>query len=339
VVGAHAGEFMADQLAAFVDGLISDARTKGGLSNEEFHFKAEPPTISPGALKYPGKVAVSGNRIAISDSGHGRVIIGTVNDDSSHVTIDRIAEGFQSPQGLAFNNDEVIVADAEGHSVRSIDLATGGVSTIAGTGKQLRTRLDQREGAMSSPWDVVVDGHLIHVAMAGIHQLWTVDRISGKSRVHSGTGAEAIMDGPSASAVLAQPMGIAQHGDKLFFADAESNGVRWADASGEGNVGTIVGTGLFDFGNVDGIGDDVRLQHPQGIAVMPDGGLLVADSYNDCIKLIDVSSRSSTTWLRGLHEPEGIACGDSHAFIADTNAHRILSVDLGSREMRELTIE
>jgi DNA-binding beta-propeller fold protein YncE len=83
----------------------------------------------------------------------------------------------------------------------------------------------------------------------------------------------------------------------------------------------------------------VRLQHPQGIAVKPGGGLLVADSYNDCIKLIDPVSRSSTMWLNDLHEPEGIACNETHAFIADTNAHRILTVDLNSRDVRELTIE
>jgi hypothetical protein len=192
---------------------------------------------------------------------------------------------------------------------------------------------------MSSPWDLVVDSDRVHVAMAGIHQLWTVDRNSGVSRVHSGTGGEDIRDGASREAFLAQPMGIAKRDDRLYFADAESNGVRWSDISGEGNVGTIVGTGLFDFGDVDGSADEVRLQHPQGICPGPNGSLLVADSYNDCIKLIDPVSRTSTAWLRDLHEPAGISCSETHAFIADTNAHRIVVVDLKTKEQRELTLD
>jgi len=340
VVGAHAGEFMAPMLTSFIDGLIEKARADGTLSTSELHFEPESPTITPGKLRYPGKVAVDGKRIAIADSGNNRVIIGRLSDDSARATVELIAEGpFRSPQGVAFNGNEVLVADSENHSVRAVDLATGEITTVSGNGRQLRTRQDRSEGAMSSPWDLVVAGDQIHVAMAGIHQLWTVDRKSGASRVHSGTGGEDIRDGPSREALLGQPMGIAKRGEKLFFADSESNGVRWADVSGEGNVGTIVGTGLFDFGDVDGVGDDVRLQHPQGVCVIPDGRLLVADSYNDCIKLIDPASRTSSAWLRDLHEPAGIACSESHAFIADTNAHRIVVVDLKTKESSELTIE
>ena len=340
VVGAHAGEFMAPMLTSFIDGLIEKARADGTLSTDELHFEIEPPTIAPGKLRYPGKVTVEGTRIAIADSGNNRVIIGRLSNDAGKATIELIADGpFRSPQGVAFNGNELLVADSENHSVRAIDLTTAEITTVAGNGKQLRTRQDRSEGAMSSPWDLVADGDQVHVAMAGIHQLWTVDRKSGASRVHSGTGGEAIQDGPSREALLAQPMGIAKREEKLFFADSESNGVRWADASGEGNVGTIVGTGLFDFGDVDGTADDVRLQHPQGICTGPNGSLLVADSYNDCIKIIDPSSRTSTAWIRDLHEPEGIACNESHAFIADTNAHRIVVVDLKTKEQRELTLE
>jgi DNA-binding beta-propeller fold protein YncE len=104
-------------------------------------------------------------------------------------------------------------------------------------------------------------------------------------------------------------------------------------------VGTIAGTGLFDFGDVDGRGDDVRLQHAQGVTSHPLGGLLVADSYNDCLKIIDPANRSSTTWMRGFSEPSGVACTDTHAYVADTNAHRIAVIDLEAKEMSELRLE
>jgi sugar lactone lactonase YvrE len=351
VVGAHAGEFTAEMLVPFIDGVIEAARSRGVLAGEALHFGVDLPTIAPKLLRYPGKISVEGDRIAIADSGNNRVIVARLNSDSSRATIEKtIGTGksgftngvdgtFRSPQGLCFSNDTLFVADSENHAIRSISLETGEISTIAGTGRQLRTRADQREGAMSSPWDLVADDATIYVAMAGIHQLWTVDRKTGASRVHYGTGGEDIRDGDRSNALLAQPMGITRDGDKLYFADSESNAVRWADVSPDGQVGTIVGTGLFDFGNVDGTGDEVRLQHVQGIAVNPRGGLLIADSYNDCIKLIDPDARTSTTWLGDLHEPEGIACSDSHAFIADTNAHRIVVADLDTREARELTLE
>ena len=177
------------------------------------------------------------------------------------------------------------------------------------------------------------------VAMAGTHQVWSVDTATGRSRAHSGAGGEDIRDGDNQNALLAQPMGIEARGERVYFADAESNAIRWADASEDGVVGTIVGTGLFDFGDVDGKGDDVRLQHAQGLAFRRDGALLVADSYNDCIKVVDIEARTSSAWVRGLHEPSGIACSATHAYVADTNAHRIAVLDLANGDMNELKLE
>ncbi len=350
VIGTHAGEFTADMLAPFIEAQIQKARENGTLRTEPFHFEPDPPTIEPSSLRYPGKVAIDGERIAIADSGNHRVLVGRLGGNGASMKIeltagtgmpgfsDGLAGQFHSPQGMAFKDDTLYVADEENHSIRAIDLVTGEIRTIAGTGKQMRTRADQKAGAMSSPWDVVLVGDTLYVAMAGVHQLWAVDPKTGSSRVHSGSGGEDIRDGPHREALLAQPMGITATGDRLYFADSESSAIRWADASSDGSVGTIIGTGLFDFGDVDGKGDDVRLQHPQGVAVFGED-LLVADSYNDCIKIVNPESRTSAVWLRELHEPEGIACTSTHAYIADTNAHRIAAVDLATRSVADLMIE
>ena len=105
-----------------------------------------------------------------------------------------------------------------------------------------------------------------------------------------------------------------------------------------GHVRTIVGTGLFDFGDIDGLGHDVRLQHPQGIALGPDGRLLIADSYNGALKWIDRETRSAKTWVRGLNEPAGIAIAESKVYVADTNQHRIAVVDRATSEISTLTV-
>lgn len=351
VVGTHAGEFTSEMLVPFLDGLISKARTSGILSEGVFRPAMDQPTINSGQLRYPGKVAVSGDMIAIADSGNHRVIVGKLNEDGTSMRIEKSIGGtsagfkdgadakFNSPQGMTFGSGVLYVADSENHAIRVIDLDTWSVSTLAGTGYQMRTRADQKAGAMSSPWDVVLVDSTLYVAMAGIHQIWSVDVTTGASRVHAGTGGEDIRDADLRSSLLAQPMGITFASGRLYFADSESSAIRWADTSQDGAVGTIVGTGLFDFGDVDASADDVRLQHVQGVATHTDGRLLIADSYNDCLKWVEPASRNVTTWVRGLNEPGGVCCGSQHAYVADTNAHRIATVNFQSGEIGELKIE
>jgi len=245
---------------------------------------------------------------------------------------------FRYPQGLVYRDDVLYVADAGNHAVRAIALGSGATRTVAGTGGQLRTMRDRAAGAMSSPWDLALDGDTLHVAMAGIHQLWTIDLRDGTATHRTGSGAEELHDGLHAEAALAQTMGLARVGDTLVAADAESSAIREVDLAASGRVRTIVGTGLFDFGDVDGIGDTVRLQHPQGIAVAPDARLLVCDTYNDSLRWLDPAERRVTTCVRGLHEPGGIAIGARGAYVADTNAHRIVVADWSSAEVHPVEI-
>jgi hypothetical protein len=351
VIGMHAGEFTAEALVPFIDRTLDEARSAGTLIEGGKHLEPDPPTIAPGELAYPGKVALDGERLAIADSGHHRVLVGTLDESGRHLRIERVigdgtagyrdgdAPRFRHPQGLAFRGDVLYVADAGNHAVREISLESGITRTIAGTGHQLRTQRDLAAGALSSPWDLCVVGDALHVAMAGIHRLWTIHLDSGTAAPSSGTGAEELHDGPHAEAALAQPMGICVMGIALAFADSETSAIRLADLDPAGGVRTIVGTGLFDFGDVDGVGDDVRLQHPQGIAADTDGRLLVCDSYNDSLRWVDPSSRRVTTWVRGLHEPEGVALDARFAYVADTNAHRIAVVNRADDAVQPLVIE
>jgi YVTN family beta-propeller protein len=313
------------------------------------HFPPERPGIEPTFLRYPGKVAVDGTRIAISDTGNHRVVLGRLENES-RMKVDRIVDrlnvsagrdggpqSFHAPQGLAFAGNKLYVADAENHIVSVIDVDTGSATVLAGTGNQMRTRADRENGALSSPWDLVVVDGTIYVAMAGVHQLWAIDASTGRARVHCGTGGEDIADGRLITALLAQPMGITTDGERLYFADSESSAIRLADIRPDGEVRTIIGTGLFDFGDVDGVGDEVRMQHQQGVA-RRGGELLVADSYNDALKWLTIESREARTWLRGFHEPGGVAVGERHGYIADTNAHRVMVASYENGELKELEI-
>jgi hypothetical protein len=353
VVGMQAGEFTAQALAPFIERVIAGAREAGDLREGPSDFPAESPTIAPGTLAYPGKVAVSGRRIAIADSAHHRVLIGMLDDAGTSMRVRQVVGGsssgyrdgdlvsamFDNPQGLAFHGEQLYVADPGNHAIRRVALESGATSTLAGTGRQLRSAVDEAKGALSSPWDLAIAGETLYVAMAGIHQLWTVSLATGRAEVFAGSGAEELHDGSHADAALAQPMGLVITGEHVTFVDAESSAVRRADRDPAGGVRTIVGTGLFDFGDVDGTGDEVRMQHQQGIARAPDGRLLVCDSYNDALKWVDPVTRRAETWVRGFHEPAGLALGDHHAYVADTNAHRIAVVSLETGAISTLAIE
>lgn len=356
VIGTHAGEFTTDRLDDFVHRTIAGAEADGTLDRRPLHFPRALPANSPGTLFYPGKVALAGDRLAIADTGHHRILVGRLSGDGSRLRVERTIGGtqgfadgttarFDAPQGLAFDGDTLYVADTGNHAVRAIDLRSGFLRTVAGTGAQLRTRRDREAGALSSPWDLAVvreprgSGTRVFIAMAGVHQIWSVAPTGGALAVHGGSGAEEIADGPHASAALAQPMGIAGGEGRLWFVDAESSAVRWSDLASDGNVGTIAGTGLFDFGDRDGTGDDVRMQHPQAIARAPDGRLLVADSYNDALKWVTPADRVATTWVRGFHEPSGLALGERVVYVADANAHRVAIVELATGAVSELSIE
>src|SRR4029078_8436343 len=116
-----------------------------------------------------------------------------------------------------------------------------------------------------------------------------------EARPYAGSGRENHVDGPPPQSALAQPSGITTDGKSLFFADSEVSSIRAAALPARGAVTTIVGKGLFDYGDVDGTGDTVRLQHPLGV-VFVDGRLYVADTYNNKIKQIEIKQRESRTF-------------------------------------------
>src|SRR6185503_1734547 len=178
---------------------------------------------------------------------------------------------FFRPQGLCHDakQDLLYVADTENHAVRQVDLKLKRVSTIAGIGYQARRHNVEGDGrliALNSPWDVLKLDDELFVAMAGSHQIWRIDPRTHEVRVHAGSSRENLLDAPLKESALAQPSGLTTDGTKLYFADSEVSAVRMADRAPTGRVDTLIGTGLFEFGDVDGKYPSARLQHCLGVA-------------------------------------------------------------------------
>jgi len=222
------------------------------------------------------------------------------------------------------------VADRAGQAVWR--LGPSGRERVAGTGELADAMPNGGDGprlALRSPWGLAEHGGELVVSMAGSHQLWRLDPLSLRMRAWAGTSAEDLIDGTLTSALLAQPTGVAAFGSRVAFADAESSAIRIAD--GAVGVRTVVGTGLFDMGDRDGVADRVLLQHAEDVAGHA-GAFAVADTYNDRLKRVDPVTRESQPWLGiageagVLREPAGISSDGVRLAVADTGNHRVVLV-------------
>ena len=164
---------------------------------------------------------------------------------------------------------------------------------------------------------------------------------------------EGIDDGKRLQATLAQPSGIVsdQSGANLYWVDPESSSVRTVPIAGDGNIKTLVGTGLFDYGDNDGSGTSAKLQHAQAIA-LGNGVLYLADTYNHKIRALNLSTNTVTTlagngtrgWSDGtgkqalFDEPSGLSYAAGKLYVADTNNNLIRVVDVATNAVSTLTL-
>jgi thiol-disulfide isomerase/thioredoxin/sugar lactone lactonase YvrE len=351
IVGKASGEGNYDVL----DRAISDLLEGFTVSEEGL----SPLPIAPEAdrmeemlLKYPGKVLADPERdhLFIADSGHNRIVVAGLTDGDVLYTIGSGQTGmrdggfgdaeFSNPQGMALDGPILYVADTDNHSLRAIDLDSRSVSTVAGTGEQAAWGSRGGRGEhtlLNSPWDVTMLGGKLYVAMAGSHQLWRYDPESKRIEAYAGSGREGIVDGPLTSAELAQPSGITSDGMALYFADSEASAIRKV---AEEKVITLIGKGLFIFGFQDGTFPAALLQHPLGV-VYDDGRLWVADTYNNCLRRMNLADMTIVTTAGAredgfedgvggnarFDEPGGLTIAHGKVYIADTNNHAVRIFD------------
>jgi len=362
VVGTASGEGNYEIIDQAVGKLVDEFRKRGELNEEPLKLVLERAKVGDLPLAFPGKILADAatDRLFIADSNHNRIVvtkldgtlvdtIGTGEAGATDGAFDKAT--FHRPQGLALSGDSLYVADTENHLIRRVDLKSRRVETIAGTGTQTHDYFQSgpaRMIALSSPWDLQLVGQTLYIAMAGPHQIWKLDLATDSVSTFAGSGREARLDGSLLEAGFAQPSGMAVVGQTLYVADSESNIIRAIDLN-LGEVKTLVGGDLFEFGDVDGIGDDVRLQHPLGLLAYGDK-ILIADTYNHKIKELD-PKHDRVTSLFGtgkpgqadgaspsFYEPGGLAQANGKLYIADTNNHAIRVVDLKTKRASTLRI-
>jgi thiol-disulfide isomerase/thioredoxin len=371
VVATLAGEGHAEGLDHLIAHLIEEHEAKGTLRRGDGPYV--PPEAPPGELRFPGKAlvlpadrhrpaapgagpAAAGDTLLVSDSAHHRLVELAADGETVLRTIGSGRRGrrdgatdqadLNEPQGLALLpadvaervGYDVVVADTVNHLLRGVRLADGTVTTVAGTGRPWRSEVDHHphdalSADLSSPWDVAWYEDAVVVAMAGIHQLWRFDPLRRTVVVYAGTTTESLRDGEVSQAFLAQPSGLAAAGDRLWVLDSETSALRHVE---RGELSTVVGQGLFDFGHVDGPAAGALFQHPLGLAVLDDGSVAVADTYNGAIRRYDPAADEVSTLATDLAEPTDVLLVGGELVVVESGAHRLVRPLLSGR-LDELT--
>ena len=354
IIGVHSGEGIFQPFDAAISQAIQYFEKKGELKRGPLKLALEDARRANTLLAFPGKISADRQtrRLFISDTNHNRIIVTDPNGAIQEV-IGSGALGwkdgsfqeaeFHHPQGTVLDGDTLYIADTENHAIRAANLRTRRLTTVLGSGRQATA------ASLSSPWDLVIRNGKLYIAMAGVHQLWVADLKTWAAAPYAGSSREARIDGPLLAAALAQPSGLTTDGSKLYFADSETSSIRAADLGGQGEVKTIIGEDLFEYGDKDGPRGRARLQHPLGV-LFKDGLLYVADTYNSKIKIVDPVKATSTTYAgNGKHgladgpvatalfnEPGGLASLDDRLYVADTNNHQIRVIDTTAKQVRTL---
>lgn len=367
LVGTQAGEGVYDIFQPVIATMAREFGDRGLINTASLGELLSVSGALPTVLSFPGKVLAdeAGGRLFIADTGHHRVVVSDLDGRLTKV-IGTGAEGtadgdfseaeFSRPQGMALSTDGNVlyIADRENHTVRAADFRSGRVTTVAGTGKPVSNFSPgvATETAIASPWDLHREQDLLFIAGAGRHQLWVLNLLNGEIELFAGSGAEGIDDGDRLSATLSQPSGLAASNGQLYFSDPEASAIRSVSLGVDGQLRTLVGEGLFIWGDSVGTFGETQLQHAVGLELVGDDQLYVADTYNHRIKLLDLTTQT-TSLVAGdgtagltdgtgaqarLAEPSGLSATSDTLYVADTNNHRIRTLNLATGEVSTLPL-
>ena len=225
---------------------------------------------------------------------------------------------------------------------------TDRIYTVAGNGEAIFTGDEQPANEASfSPFGIATtdDGGFLIAAPILVDRRILRASPDGTIKTVAGTGGSEPFNGdglPATSALLNQPRGVALLGDGGYLiADTENHRIRHVRR--DGLITTVAGTGEQGFSGDNHQATLTRLNQPFAVAVLGDGGFLIADSGNHRIR--QVSREGTITTIAGtgvqgfngdgqpaldaeLNRPSGVALArDGRVLIVDTSNHRIRKIN------------
>lgn len=362
IIGTFSGEGHGHAIDALIGSTIGDFETSGDLQRGEFDVSfAE---YKPGVYNQPGKITVipehyreyfKGADLLVSNSGsHNLLAVSSSDLEKPVLAIGSSIRGsvdggyaeaqFNEPYGVIFFEPELaatlgfelLIADTANHLLRAVSIKRQSIATFAGTGIQWMQN-DLTAGpalaiSISTPWDITLSGNQILIAMAGEHRIWSLDLITRQISVLAGTSHEGMQDGNFDEAWFAQSSAILQSAvteNLVWVLDSETSSLRKLENQ---RVTTVIGKGLFEFGHLDGNAPDALLQHPLGITELPNGSIVIADSYNAALRLYNPETQKVSTLVRELGEPSDVVFLNGYLYVAESASNRISQFPLSDAE-------
>ncbi len=291
-------------------------------------------------------VADSGNhtiRKVVISTGEATTLAGTAGLSGSSENTGTSAR-FNDPHGITTDGTNLFVADSGNHTIRKVVIATGEVTTLAGTaglsGSADNTGTSAR---FNDPHGITTDGTDLFVADSGNHTIRKVVIATGEVTTLAGAaGSLGSSDGAGPSSGFNNPSGITTDGTNLFVADTGNHTIRKVVIA-TGGVTTLAGT-AGSLGSSDGAGPLARFNNPSDITT--DGtDLYVADSGNHTIRRVVakvVTALGRTTTLAGIAGSSGSADGTgatARFFLPSgitTDGERLLVIDTGNHTVRAI---
>lgn len=303
--------------------------------------RAEPPL----PLSFPLGLAWNGRHLYVADCGNNQVLectpegrvmrrFGSGNADFLDGHAGQAA--FRRPTAVVALRDALYVTDAGNHALRRISLHDGDIDTVLGTGKPGSTTggtlLAEARFPLDRPLGLAFAGfnQTLYIANAGTNQVLALDLGQRRLHVLAGSGGFGAVDGRATAAVFAHPVGLAVLGQSLLVTDQGASAVRRITL-GSSEVSTLIGGEAYRFGDVDGDFAQALLQAPTALACDGEHDLLwLLDSGNDVLKRVRIGARvvERVPLALRLRRPQGLALGDGVLWLANTDAHEVLRIDL-----------
>ena len=243
---------------------------------------------------------------------------------------------FNQPHGVTVipSTGDIIVADTNNHRIRLVTPG-GVVTTLAGSGQAFADGTGAA-ASFNSPWGVAVipSSGVIVVADHANHRIRLVTYPGGVVTTLAGSG-QAFADGTGAAASFNSPTAVAviPSSGVIVVADLSNHRIRLVTPGGV--VTTLAGSGTPAFAN--GTGTGASFNGPYGVAVLPDGNIVVADQTNHRIRLVTpggvvttLAGSGSPAFVDGtgtaasFYYPTGVAVTSTgDIVVADQSNHRI----------------
>jgi sugar lactone lactonase YvrE len=317
------------------------------------------PLILPSAIVFDSAgnlyLAETANHVIrkVDTAGHITTIAGTGTQGFSGDAGPATTAALDSPQGLALDSandaaNNLYIADTHNHRIRKLNLTTGTITTIAGTGAQGFSGDNALATAaqLNLPTAVAFDatGNL-YLADTGNHRIRKIST-TGIITTIAGTGTQGFSgdNAPATAATIDSPTGLAlDASDNLYLADTHNHRIRRIDAA-TGIITTLAGTGTPSFSGDNAAATTATLALPHGLTIDATGNLYLADTENHRIRRIDAATGVITTvagdgtqTFSGDGGPATAASLDTPRATAVSPSALLTLADTGNQRIRQLT--